>query len=272
MPDGYGNLCLMERDEHIARITFNRQEKRNAMGAELTKEIRAALRAAWDCTVVTLTGGDGPAFCAGADLSAQGQPQVEKAWTRTYEDYTETWEKTNYLMWEHPAVCIASVNGYCLAGGGSILSSCDLAISSDRAEYGITEMGFGAFPGLVLPLFTKVMLKKHCAQLLFTAERISAEEAHRMGMVNWVVPHEQLKEKTERLAQRIAALDPVRVEHAKRALNMMEHFDWTTASHFGGTIGGAGRNITNASENRARFLAKQGAGLGQGVGAGGALD
>jgi enoyl-CoA hydratase/carnithine racemase len=265
----------MERDEHIARITFNRQEKRNAMSTELTREIRAALRAAWDCTVVTISGGDGPAFCAGADLSAQvrNMQQTEPPpWTRKYEDYTESWERTFLLMWEHPAVVIASVNGYCLAGGGSILSCCDLAIASDRAQFGITEMGFGSFGGFVTPLISKTVRKKHIAQLNLTAERIDAETAHRFGMINWIVPHEQLKEKTERLAQRIGSLDPVRVEHAKRALNMMDHFDWTTASHFGGTIGGAGRNITNASENRARFLAKQGAGLGQGVGAGGALD
>lgn len=271
MAEGYGELCLMERDEHIARITFNRQEKRNAMSSALTAEIRAALRASWDCTVVTISGGDGPAFCAGADLSQQGARDPDPEWTRTYEDFTETWEQTNYLMWQHPAVVIASVNGYCLAGGGSILASCDLAISSDRAEYGITEMGFGAFPGLVVPLLSRIMMKKHLAELLFTVERIDAQEARRMGMVNWVVPHEELVEKTEGLAQRIAQLDPVRVENAKQALNTLEHLDWTTASRYGGRIGGAGTNITDASANRAKFLAHEGAGLGQGTGAKGAI-
>jgi trans-feruloyl-CoA hydratase/vanillin synthase len=267
MPDGYGNLCLMDRDEHIARITFNRQEKRNAMSAELTAEIRAALRASWDCTVVTISGGDGPAFCAGADLSAQERREENPKWTRTYEDFTETWEQTNYLMWQHPGVVIASVNGYCLAGGGSILASCDLAISSDRATYGITEMGFGLFPALVVPLLSKLMNKKHLAELMFTVERIDAQEAHRMGLVNWVVPHDELKDKTEQLAQRIATLDPVRVESAKRTLNMLEHMDWTTAARFGGTLGAAKPNITDASANRTRFLAGQGAGMGQGANA-----
>ena len=269
MPDGYGNLCLMERDEHIARITFNRQEKRNAMSAELTAEIRAALRASWDCTVVTISGGDGPAFCAGADLSAQERNLTDepKKWTRTYEDFTETWEQTNYLMWQHPGVTIASVNGYCLAGGGSILASCDLAISSNQATYGITEMGFGIFPALVVPLLSKSMAKKHLAELMFTVERIDAQDAYRMGLVNWVVPHAELKDKTEILAQRIATLDPVRVESAKRTLNMLEHMDWTTGARFGGTLGSAGKNITDAAANRTAFLAKQGAGLGQGAAA-----
>ena len=268
MPDGYGNLCLMERDGRIAHITFNRQDKRNAMSAELTAEIRAALRACWDASVVTISGGDGPAFCAGADLSAQEREKNAKTeWTRTYHDFTETWEQTNYLIWQHPGVVVASVNGYCLAGGNSILASCDLAIASDQATFGLTEMGFGIFPALVVPLLSKVIQKKHLAELMFTAERIGADDAHRMGMVNWVVPHAELKEKTEVLAQRLATLDPVRIESAKRTLNILEHLDWTTAARFGPTLGSAGANITDATANRTAFLGRQGAGLGQGANA-----
>jgi len=267
---GYGNLLLMEKSgDGIARITFNRQEKRNAMSSALQAEFRAALRDSWDCKVVTITGGDGPAFCAGVDL-AEGRERREREgpgpreWHRSYEESMGTWERTNYMIWEHPACCIASVNGFAIAGGMSVVCSCDLAIASERAEFGMTEMGFGTFPGLVAPLTSKIVNKKHLAQFVYTVQRQDAQTALRMGLVNWVVPHEQLKEKTEELAQRVNQLDPVRIENAKKAINLLPQLDWTAASRHGGTIGSSGANITDISANRDRFLAGQG-GMGQGT-------
>lgn len=261
MTSDYGTLVSMEKGDGIARVTFNRQEKRNAINSAMMAEFRAALHACWDCTVVTISGGDGPGFCSGIDLSESRAAPA--GWERTYEDFMGAWERTNYLIWEHPAVCIASVNGYALAGGLSLVCSCDLAVASERAQFGMTEMGFGAFPGLAAPLASKVVLKKHLAELVFTVERIDAPTALRMGLVNYVVPHEELPARTDELARRIAQLDPVRVEQAKRAVNFLPQLDWTAASRFGGTIGGAGRNVTDMRSNVDRFLAGQ-PGLGQG--------
>lgn len=261
MTNGYGTLLSMEKSDAIARITFNRQEKRNAMNSAMMAEFRAALRDCWGCTVVTISGGDGPGFCSGIDLSEANTAGTGRE--RRYEDFMGTWERTNYLIWEHPAVCIASVNGYALAGGLSLVCSCDLAVASEKAQFGMPEMGFGTFPGLVAPLASKVVLKKHLAELVLTVERIDAQTALRMGLVNYVVPHDELKTKTEELAQRIAQLDPVRIEQAKRAVNLLPQLDWTAASRFGGTIGSAGRNATDIRENLDRFLAGQ-PGPGQG--------
>src|SRR5713101_3062059 len=101
MAEGYGNLLLMEKSDRIARITFNRQEKRNAMSSALQAEFRAALRDSWDCTVVTITGGDGPAFCAGIDLGEARNRDPNAEWKRTYDEFAGTWERTNYMIWEH---------------------------------------------------------------------------------------------------------------------------------------------------------------------------
>ncbi|MBI4214027.1 MAG: enoyl-CoA hydratase/isomerase family protein [Chloroflexi bacterium] len=151
--NGYGSLLLMEKNARIARITFNRQDKRNAMNSAMMAEFRVALRDSWDYSVVTISGGDGRGFCSGIDLSEGRSANAERQ--RNYEDFMGTWERTNYLIWEHPAVCIASVNGYALAGGLSLVCSCDLTVASEKAQFGMPEMGFGTFPGLVAPLNQK---------------------------------------------------------------------------------------------------------------------
>lgn len=259
MKSGYGNLVLMEKGDGIARITLNRQEKRNAFTRGMIDEILAALRGSWECSVVTISGGDGPGFCSGIDMGEARPPEHE----RNYNDFRDSWAQMLYLIWEHPAVCVASVNGFALAGGLALVNTCDLAVASEKAQFGMPEMGFG-FPGLSAPMAAKLIHKKHLAQLVFTVERINAETAFRMGLVNYVVPHDQLAAKTEEVARRIAQIDSARLEQAKKTVNLLPELDWTTAHRFGGTIGSAVRNATGAEDSRSGFLEGR-RGLGQGA-------
>jgi len=264
---GYGNLLLVEKSNGIARFTLNRQEKRNALNSALQAEIRAALADTWDCRVITVTGAEGPAFCAGIDLS-EGRERRESGdgeRRRSYANAADSWGATCNLFTTHPAVVIASVNGFAIAGGLSIVCAADLAIASERAEFGMTEMGFGSFPALVAPLTAKVVLPKHLAQLVFTVQRINAEKAESWGIVNKVVPHAQLREATEEWAQRIASLDPVAIDWAKKALRMLPQMNWDMAIHYGGLIGSQFRAAgASGGDSLQRFLSGQ-PGLGQGA-------
>ena len=263
---GYGNLCLMEKPlPGLAEITLNRPEKRNAMSSALQSELRAALSDSWDCHVVTITG-NGPAFCAGVDLR-EGQERRERGEDapRNYANNPIDWGATNMYVSRHPAVCLALVNGITIAGGMSLVHSCDLAISSDKAEFGMTEMGFGTFPGLVAPLTSKRVLDKHLRGMVFTVQRQSAQRAYEMGIVNMVVPHDDLLTEGRKLAERMLQLDPFVIDYAKKALYTLPNIPWELAGHYGGLIGATARaGRTTGQDSLDNFLSGR-PGLGQGA-------
>ena len=158
---GYGQLVLFERHDGVGRITLNRPEKRNALSRALQAELRAALDAARaDCRVLVVTG-TGVAFCGGIDLSESRElrglhrrrtvRETEAAGERAAPatrpvPLRDVWVETNEIIRRHPAIMIAAVNGFALGGGLTLVHNCELAIASERAEFGMPEVGFGTFP------------------------------------------------------------------------------------------------------------------------------
>jgi len=247
---GYGQLVLFERHDGVGRITLNRPEKRNALSRALQEELRAALDAARaDCRVLVLTGA-GPAFCAGVDLSERR----ETSGTRR-EPMRAMWVETNEVIRTHPAIMIAAVNGFALGGGLTLVHNCELAIASERAEFGMPEVGFGTFPGIAGPATTRRIRPKHAASMILTARRIGAETAERWGIVNTVVPHERLLDEAEGLARHIAQFDPVVLDYSKKALRELELMPWTEGIGYGGYVNSAIREHSQASRDGInRFL------------------
>jgi enoyl-CoA hydratase/carnithine racemase len=230
---GYGELILMEKRDGIGVITFNRPEKRNAMSSAAQAELRAALAdSAEDCKVLILTGA-GVAFCSGVDLS-EGQNRQPR---RRTAYGSNSWFETNEALKQHPAVCIAAVNGYALGGGLTMVNNCDLAIASERAEFGMPEMSFNTFPGLAGPATIRRVLTKHAAYMILTARRVDANTAERWGIVNSVVAHDQLLEEAEKLARHVAQFDASALDWAKKGYRDLDLMPWSEALVYGGYIG-----------------------------------
>ena len=176
--------------------------------------------------------GAGTAFCSGVDLSEfhrDGPPP------RRYARDHSSWFETQEWVARHPAVIIAAVNGYALGGGLTLVHNADLAIASDRAEFGMPEFGFGSFPGLAGATTLKRLLPKHAAQMILTALRVDASTAWRFGIVNEVVPAERLLERAEELASHVAQFDAVLLDHAEKAIREIPNFDWTRAIEYSTT-------------------------------------
>jgi enoyl-CoA hydratase/carnithine racemase len=255
---GYGELILLEkRDGGIGVITFNRPQKRNAMSSAAQAEFRAALAdSRADCKVLILTGA-GVAFCSGVDLS-EGDNQAAQ---RTYAYGSNSWFETNEVLKEHPAVCIAAVNGYALGGGLTLVNNCDLAIASERAEFGMPEMSFNTFPGLAGPATIRRVLPKHAAYMILTSRRVDAVTAERWGIVNAVVPHDQLLDEAEKLARHVGQFDAVALDWAKKGYRDIDLMPWSEALVYGGYIGTQIRRSAGSGSGRnpavERFLAGQ---------------
>jgi enoyl-CoA hydratase/carnithine racemase len=193
-----------------AVITLNRPAKRNAMNRELLSQLHDAItRLPAQVRAVVLTGAGERAFTAGNDLTEAAAPPARGRPGPLYRVLEE--------IRQHPAVFVAAVNGYALGGGLSLVNACELAIASATAEFGIPQLGFGAFPGAAAPMLHRV-LPKRAALAILTAYRIDAPTALAWGIVNEVVPPGEVRRRAEQVAGRVADREPALIAAAQQAL------------------------------------------------------
>ncbi|ALL79791.1 enoyl-CoA hydratase (plasmid) [Pseudonocardia sp. EC080610-09] len=204
---------LTERRGGVLVVTLNRPRQRNALDFAL----RQALRDAFDafetdpelrCAVLT---GNGPAFCAGGDLKEMAAAALQLP--------AEEW---GLLLGSRGAVdkpVIAAVNGFALAGGFRLAQDCDLCVAADTAVFGITEVKRGRGAPWAAPLISMVP-KRVMAELLLSGEPITAGRAYEVGLINAVVPQDELVDTAIRMAETIAANAPLSVRAAKQTVEL----------------------------------------------------
>ena len=212
------DVLLIEDLGPVRRLTMNRPNALNALNGALMDAIERALGDAErdDSVSVLVLRGAGRAFCAGYDLNedASGGELDARKWHEVLRHDNERMLR----ILEHPKPVIASVHSYCLAGGADLMLACDLAVAADDAYFGYVDIRFGS--GVVSMFLPWVVGVRTAKELLFTGEdRVPAGEAQRLGLVNRVVPRDELDDATLRLAQEIAKNEPFVVQTTKRAVN-----------------------------------------------------
>ncbi len=211
-------VLLVEDIGPVRRLTMNRPKALNALSTELIAAMSTALDAAADDddVRVLILRGAGRAFSAGYDLheDAEAGTKDSVAWYRELQHSVDEMLK----FFDHPKPIIAQVQSFCLAGGCDLMMVCDLTVCSDDAKFGEPEIRFGS--GVVTMVMPWLLGARKAKELLFTGEdRIDAQEALRIGMVNRVVPAAELDDATLKLAEEIAKNDPFAVSMQKRAIN-----------------------------------------------------
>lgn len=206
----------------VAVITLNRPEAANAQSHKVLEELDRAWQAAdRDPTVkVIVLKSNGKHFSAGHDMSSTRNSAEPIEWhadahydweTRTYLHYAKAWRAV-------PKPSIAAVQGKCIAGGLMLCWPCDLIIAADNAQFSDPVLMMG-FCGVELHAHTWELGPRKAKELLFTGDAITAQQAEQLGMVNRVVPLDELVPATLALAQRIAKNDALALRMAKRAVN-----------------------------------------------------
>ncbi|MCW2714928.1 MAG: enoyl-CoA hydratase/isomerase family protein [Frankiales bacterium] len=240
-------------DGHVATLTLNRPDQRNAVSPELTTAMDAALQRleADDDVWVGILTANGPNFCAGADLKAIGAG-------RSAELSTEAGGFAGFVRYPRTKPMIAAVRGFALAGGTELVLACDLVVAAKDSFFGLPEVtrGIVAAAGGLFRL-PRVLGSARAIELILTADRLGAEEAHARGMVNHLADADDVLSRARELADRICQNAPLAVREslaiAREALLLSDADAWERS----GTAMEKVKDSADAKEGVMAFVEKR---------------
>ena len=205
----------VERKGEVEWVTLNRPDRMNAYDAEMAQELITAIENASDAGVIVLTGA-GRAFCAGGYLANLSDPDPEALRSMFYGSL-----KVYEAIRTSPRPVIAAVNGAAAGGGNELVIACDLAIAADNATFGQTGVKIGSAPVLGGTHFLAMIVgEKRAKEIAFMCRRYSAEKALEMGLINRVVPADQLENEVTSWADELLRMSPRYLEIAKISSNV----------------------------------------------------
>jgi len=212
------NTIQLAYDSRIATITLNRPDKRNALSFQLLDELLHALDEVEksEALVLILTGAGG-AFCAGLDLD-ELKTLIGKAHAENVKD-SRTMARIFRRLYDFSKPTIAAVNGAAIAGGTGLATMCDFTLAVPEAKFGYTEVRIGFVPAIVSSILVWQVGHKIARDLLLTGRIFEAAEAYRFGLVNEVVPREQLLNRARELAGQLIENSPTSLRLTKKLIN-----------------------------------------------------
>ncbi|TBL76308.1 enoyl-CoA hydratase/isomerase family protein [Paenibacillus thalictri] len=250
-------FLLYEKSEEIATITVNRPELRNALTQALMAELGHAIDQAEsdaEVKVLILTGAGERAFVAGADIN-----EVAARDTLSELGPNSRLRRAVLSRLEHLSKpSIAAVNGFALGGGCELALACTLRIAADTARFGQPEINLGIIPGLGgTQRLTRLVGKGKAMELVLTGDLIDAQEAHRIGLVNRIVPADQLMDEARTLAKKLASKPPLALRAAKDAVDYGSDMSLAAALEFENRLFAIVSGSSDKAEGVAAFLEKR---------------
>lgn len=246
-------VVLVEKQTpQITLITLNRPERRNALTIELMSDLSSAIEntAADPRQRILILRGAGSAFCTGLDLNEAAEPHKTHA-------SAEMVAKTLVTLSQTRLITIAVVHGAAVAGGAGIMSACDFVIAAERTKIGYPEVRRGLVAGLVMTFLRRQLRERDLRELLLTSELIDAKRAQEIGLVNRVVPPNELDAAAQEIAAAILQGAPGAITNSKRLIeelwssSVAEDVALALRHHM------AARESDEAKEGIAAFLEKR---------------
>jgi E-phenylitaconyl-CoA hydratase len=245
-------------EDKVAVCEFNRPQAMNSIDPEMRQELYAFYRRINDdegIHAVVFTGAGDKAFCTGADLK-KTLPDPNQSYARQLLVERDTGSAFMGLETDKPLIC--AVNGYALAGGTELLAITDIAIASENAKFGLSEVKRGSIPwGGSIPRLARSLSKTDFMLLLLTGDTIDAQEALRMGLVSKVVPHADLMPTAMDIARRIAHNAPLSVRAAKQLFTRGADMPLTQALALDKFMYGLLKDTEDRVEGRKAFAEKR---------------
>ncbi len=209
---------LLEKQGHVSIITINREKALNALSTAVLTDLEEAVNTVekdLDTYCVVITGAGSKSFVAGADIAEMKDKSVEEA-----AEYGAYGNKIFRAIENLHCPVIAAVNGFALGGGCELAMSCDIRVASENAVFGQPEVGLGITPGFGgTQRLARLVPMGIAKEMIFTARNIKADKALSIGLVNAVVPAEELMPTVLKMANGICKNAPIAVANSKRAIN-----------------------------------------------------
>ena len=245
---------LLEMDGPTARLTMNRPKKRNALSLAHMQELIGCLKAIGEgkeAQVVVLSG-NGPAFCAGHDLSEMVGRNPE-FYRHLFDVCCELMETIQGI----PQPVIAKVHGVATAAGCQLAATCDLVVASEEARFATPGVKIGLFCSTPMVALSRSVGQKKAMEMLLTGDFISAEEALAEGLVNRVVPAGELEAEAQKLADKIAEASPLVVGVGKQAFYRQIEMPTGQADAYTKEVMSFNASFADAQEGICAFLEKR---------------
>jgi enoyl-CoA hydratase len=212
----------LERDGHVATVTIDRPHKLNAMTVAMDRrmsELVYELNNDDDVRAIVLTGAGGRAFSAGSDLTDLGEYGTN--WQ--YRNRTARNEDYALSVWRIRKPIVAAIDGYCIGGGLEMACASDVRLASPNSSFAAGEIKWGWHGGSgATQHLTRAIGPGHAAKLLLTGDRIDAEEAYRIGLVQELHPADEVRERAHELATTIAARSPIATQSVKNLVRVAQ--------------------------------------------------
>jgi methylglutaconyl-CoA hydratase len=251
------STVLIHEADGIRTLTLNRPERRNALTPEMQNELIVALEdaAASETTRLLILTGAGAAFCAGLDLSELQAMAGKTAFE--IDDDAHRISRMFRTLFELPIPTIAQVNGHAIAGGTGLATLCDFTLATPITKFGYTEAKIGFVPALVSAYLILQIGGKRARDLLLTGRLFSADEALAFGLINEVVPAEELAARVKLLAATLLANSPSSLRATKLLLTAQNRAWLDTALELSIEANAQSRQTRDFHEGIAAFLEKR---------------
>lgn len=247
----YENI-LFERDGAIARITMNRPDKRNALSLSHMEELIHAFKSIGEETRIVVLAGNGPAFCAGHDLSEMVGRDAG-FYRRTFDVCTELMTAIQTI----PQPVIAKVHSIATAAGCQLAATCDLVVASSEAKFATPGVKIGLFCSTPMVALSRAVGQKKSMEMLLTGDFVGAEEAKDIGLVNKVVEPDELDAATDELANKICEASPLVVGVGKGAFYRQLEMPTEQAYSYTKEVMSFNATFDDAQEGMGAFLEKR---------------
>ncbi|MFW6149660.1 MAG: enoyl-CoA hydratase/isomerase family protein [Atribacterota bacterium] len=252
MPDE--NNILTDIIDNIGVITLNKPEKHNTFDIPFARALNDAL---WDFEKdkkikLVVIKSEGKNFSTGIALN-----EFKNKSPQEYRDFLHLMDEHNHTIAQMKKIVIASVQGYAVANGAGLAFASDFTIAAENAKFGTTAINVGLIClGPAVPLM-RIVGRKKTLEFILTGKIVNAEEAHRLGIVNEVVPLEELEERTMKFARKIAEKSPLALQIGKLGIYQMQDLPYQQAIDYMGELFSSLCTTKDAEEGVKAFLEKR---------------
>jgi enoyl-CoA hydratase len=247
---------LIDRDGAVATVTINRPKVLNALNTQTLDELRRAileLRHDESVRAVVITGAGEKSFVAGADIN-----ELAVQTPTTGREHAIAGQHVLDLIEHMGKPVIAAINGYALGGGCELAMACTIRMASETAKLGQPETNLGIIPGYAgTQRLARIVGRGRALELLLTGDQISAQEAHRLGLVNRVIPAADLLREAKTLAATLAAKAPIAIRYILEAVHKGLEMPFPQAQIFEATLFGLVASSDDMREGTRAFLEKR---------------